>query len=91
MAAGVVYVAINHALLCLAMSVSETRSPRVVWLERFHWARYYLLAFAPVAGTLTLGDDHLRMGIVVSLALSLALLLRMRHDLRAAATPGRLA
>jgi hypothetical protein len=88
-AASAVYVTINHALLCVAMSLSESRSPRLVWLERFHWARYYLLGFGPVAGTLTIGDDHLRMGVVVSLALSLVLLLRMRHDLRSASPAGR--
>ena len=84
-AASAVYIGINHALLCTAMAVSESRSPRAVWLERFHWARYYFLGFGPVAGTLTIGDDHLRAGLLVALAISFALLLRMRHDLHAAA------
>jgi hypothetical protein len=90
-AAGGVYVAINHALLCLAMGLSESRSPRAVWRERLYWARYYLLASCPLAGLLTVGDNQLRAGVIVSLALSLVLLLRMRRDLRHAhaATPGR--
>ena len=86
-AAGGVYVAINHGLVCLAMSISESRSPRLVWRERFHWARYYLLAFTPLAGSLTVGDDQLQLGVIVSLALSLVLLVRMRRDLRAHAVP----
>lgn len=81
--AGGMYVAINHSLVCLAMSISESRSPRLVWRERFHWARYYLLAFMPLAGSLTVGDAQLRLGVIVSLAFSLALLVRMRRDLRA--------
>ena len=81
--AGAVYVAINHALVCIAMSVSESRPLLVIWRERFHWARYCLLAFVPLAGCLTVGDAQVGPGLVVSLALSLVLLVRMRRDLRA--------
>ena len=82
-AAGGIYVAINHGLVCIAMSVSESRSPLLVWRERFHWARFYLLAFVPLAGSLTVGDDQLRLGAAVPLAICLVLLVRMRRDLRA--------
>jgi hypothetical protein len=47
--AGCVYAALNNGLVCLAMSLSENRSWRAVWLERFHWARFYFLLFGPLA------------------------------------------
>jgi riboflavin transporter FmnP len=78
-AGGAVYVAVNHVLLCMAMSVAESRPAREVWRERFHWARYYLVAFTPLAGATTVGDEPLRFGIIFSLALSLLLLAQMRR------------
>jgi len=36
-------------LLCLAMSLAEGADWRAVWLERFHWARYYFVLFGPLA------------------------------------------
>ena len=47
--AGCVYAALNNGLVCLAMSLAEHRPWRVVWLERFHWARFYFLLFGPLA------------------------------------------
>ena len=47
--AGVVFGIVNVGLLCLAMAASESRSPLAVWLERFHWSRFHLLAFGPLA------------------------------------------
>jgi hypothetical protein len=47
--AGCVYAALNNGLVCLAMSVAENAEWRVVWLERFHWARFYFLLFGPLA------------------------------------------
>jgi 5'-deoxynucleotidase YfbR-like HD superfamily hydrolase len=47
--AGCVYAALNNGLVCLAMSLAENRSWRAVWLERFHWARFYFLLFGPLA------------------------------------------
>jgi hypothetical protein len=47
--AGFAYTAVNHGLLCLAMGLSEARSPLVVWRERFHFARYHFLAFGALA------------------------------------------
>jgi hypothetical protein len=48
-AAGCVYSGINNGALCLAMSLTEAVSWRTIWLERFHWARYYFLSFGPLA------------------------------------------
>jgi putative nucleotidyltransferase with HDIG domain len=48
-AAGVTYKLVNVGLLCAAMSIAESRPAREIWLERFHWARYYYLAFGPLA------------------------------------------
>jgi hypothetical protein len=47
--AGLAYTTVNHALLCLAMGLSETRSPVAVWDERFSWARFHFLAFGALA------------------------------------------
>jgi hypothetical protein len=77
-AAGAAYVLVNHGLLCAAMSLAEHRPVRDVWRERFHWARSYLLAVAPLAGCMTVGDDPVGFGIVASLALAIVLLTRMR-------------
>ena len=47
--AGVVYAGLNLGLVCLAMSLAEGIALRPLWLERFHWARYYFLLFGPLA------------------------------------------
>jgi hypothetical protein len=49
LAAGCVYSGINNGALCLAMSLTEAVSWRTIWLERFHWARYYFASFGPLA------------------------------------------
>jgi putative nucleotidyltransferase with HDIG domain len=46
---GGVFAALNVGLVCLAMSLAEGIGFRTVWRERFHWARYYFLAFGPLA------------------------------------------
>ena len=48
-AAGCVYSGINNGALCLAMSLTEAVSWQTIWLERFHWARYYFASFGPLA------------------------------------------
>jgi hypothetical protein len=48
-AAAAVYCAVNHALLCSIMAVSELRSPLSIWHERFKWASFHFLAFGPLA------------------------------------------
>jgi hypothetical protein len=47
--AGCVFAALNNGLVCLAMSLAEYADFRAVWLERFHWARFYFLLFGPLA------------------------------------------
>jgi hypothetical protein len=47
--AGCAYAAVNNGLVCLAMSLAERADLRVIWRERFHWARYYFLLFGPLA------------------------------------------
>jgi hypothetical protein len=47
--AGCAYATVNNGLVCLAMSLAENADWRVVWRERFHWARYYFLLFGPLA------------------------------------------
>ncbi len=47
--AGVVYAVLNIGLVCIAMSLAEGISLRTLWIERFHWARYYFLLFGPLA------------------------------------------
>jgi len=82
-AAAAAYVGINHALLCVAMSLSEGRAPRAVWRERFGWVPVYLVFFAPVGGVLTLGGAEVGAALVVALVFSLMLLVLLRRDLRA--------
>jgi hypothetical protein len=48
-AAGLAYAAVNNGLVCLAMSIAERVDIRVVWRERFHWARWYFPFFGPLA------------------------------------------
>jgi putative nucleotidyltransferase with HDIG domain len=47
--AGAVYAVLNIGLVCAAMSLAEGLTLRALWLERFHWARYYFLLFGPLA------------------------------------------
>jgi len=67
--AGLAYTAVNHGLLCLAMGLSETRSPLKVWQERFHWARYHFLAYGVLALFAAVANEQL--GIASLLALIL--------------------
>jgi hypothetical protein len=48
-AAGIAYKVVNVGLLCQVMALAESRRMRDVWNERFRWARYYYLAFGPLA------------------------------------------
>jgi HD domain len=47
--AGIIYAAINNGALCLAMSWNEHARWRMVWQERFHWARFHFALFGPLA------------------------------------------
>jgi putative nucleotidyltransferase with HDIG domain len=68
-AAGIVYSAINHGMLCLAMSLSEGTGFRDVWLERFHWARHHILVFGPLAVALSIA--YVKLGVIGLLAFAL--------------------
>ena len=72
--AGIVYGAINHGLLCLAMSLSESLPIREVWTERFHWARYHFLAFGPVALAMSIAYEKTGLIGIVAFALPPAVL-----------------
>jgi putative nucleotidyltransferase with HDIG domain len=64
--AGAVFTTVNNGLLCLVMSVSERTAFRVVWRERFHWARLHFLAFGPLA--LAIAHAYDKLGIIAILA-----------------------
>ena len=49
LAGGVAFGAVNVSLLCLAMAASESASLVRIWRERFHWSRYHMLAWGPLA------------------------------------------
>jgi hypothetical protein len=67
--AGATYSLVNHALLCLAMSLAEAVPIRGVWMERFHWARFHFLAFGPLALAATIAYD--KVGVIGVLAFAL--------------------
>ena len=48
-AAGLVYKFVNVGLLCAAMGLAEKRPVREIWRDRFEWARFYYVAFGPLA------------------------------------------
>jgi putative nucleotidyltransferase with HDIG domain len=79
---GGVFAALNTGLVCLAMSLAEDVPFGAVWRERFHWARYYFLAFGPLA--LVAQIAYTRMGIEGLFAFAVPpalMLLAFRHYL----------
>ncbi len=54
--AGVVYYAVNSALLAIVMGLAETRSPVGVWRERLAWMTPHYLAFGLIAGTFVIAE-----------------------------------
>ncbi len=80
--AGAAYSVVNIGLLCIAMSLSESRAPWVIWKERFAWAWFALLAFGPLAGVAAINFEQSRLGGVLSfLLLPLLLVLGMSGQL----------
>jgi hypothetical protein len=79
---GLAYVIANNALLLAAMSLTDTASPHAIWRQRFHWARYHLLALAPIAALVTLVEAEIGTYALLALAV-LAILLfdSLRHHL----------
>ena len=74
-AAGCVYAAINNGALCLAMSLTEGIPWRTIWLERFHWARYYFVSFGPLALAAAIAYDDVGVAGLVAFALPPALMI----------------
>lgn len=80
--AGLAYVAINLGLLCLAMALSEERSPLGVWRERFHFARLHFLAFGALGLLAATAYDQLGAAALLAFVLPpILLLLSMRESL----------
>jgi ribonuclease P protein subunit RPR2 len=74
-AAGCIYAAINNGTLCLAMSLTEGIAWQTVWLERFHWARYYFVSFGPLALAAAIAYDDVGVAGLVAFALPPALMI----------------
>jgi hypothetical protein len=80
--AGLAYTTVNHGLLCLAMGLSESRSPLAVWSQRFHWARYHFLAFGALGLLAATADAALGAFALVAFVVPAVLLaLSMRESL----------
>jgi HD domain len=73
--AGCVYAAINNGTLCLAMSLAEGIALRMVWLERFHWARLYFVSFGPLALAAAIAYKDVGVAGLVAFALPPALMI----------------
>jgi hypothetical protein len=73
--AGVAFAVVNNGLLCLAMSFAEGTSWRVVWLERFHWARYHFALFGPLALAATVAFEQIGAVGLAAFALPPALMI----------------
>jgi hypothetical protein len=73
--AGCVYAGINNGALCLAMSLTEGIGWRTIWLERFHWARYYFLSFGPLALAAAIAYHDIGVPGLVAFALPPALMI----------------
>jgi putative nucleotidyltransferase with HDIG domain len=73
-AAGSFYGLVNLGLLCIAMSLAESLPPRIVWRERFHWARFHFLAYGPLALASALAYEKLGLVGLVAFALPPAVL-----------------
>jgi hypothetical protein len=57
--AGAAFALINNGLLCLVMSIAEGIPWRLIWMERFHWARYHFALFGPIALAATIAYEEI--------------------------------
>lgn len=78
--AGLAYVAVNLGLLCLAMALSEARSPLGIWRERFHFARYHFLAFGTLGLLAATAYDQLGAAALIAFVLPPILLALSMRD-----------
>jgi putative nucleotidyltransferase with HDIG domain len=72
---GVVYAAVNHGFVCLAIGLSESQPIVKVWRERFRWARFHYLSFGPLAYASASAYDAIGVAGLVAFSLPSALLL----------------
>jgi hypothetical protein len=84
-AAGLAYTAVNNTLLCTVMGVAETRSPLVIWNERFRWASPYFLNYGPLALLLAtaynaFGPASLLIALPPPMILRSAMHLKLQHS-----------
>ena len=73
--AGLAFVALNNGLLCLVMSLAEHTCLRVVWLERFHWARFHFVLFGPLALAATIAYEQIGVPGLAAFAVPPALMI----------------
>jgi putative nucleotidyltransferase with HDIG domain len=73
--AGCVFAGVNNGLLCLAMSLAEGASWRMIWQERFHWARYHFALFGPVALAASIAYEKTGIAGLAAFALPPALMM----------------
>jgi putative nucleotidyltransferase with HDIG domain len=73
--AGFVYVVANNGLLCAAMGLSENVPMLQIWRERFRWARFHYLAYAPLAFASVLAYEAIGVAGLVAFAVPPALIL----------------
>jgi putative nucleotidyltransferase with HDIG domain len=72
--AGILFTALNHGFLCLAIGLTDNLPAKRVWRERFSWARYHLLSFGPLAFAMALGYDAIGLPGVIAFTLPPALM-----------------
>jgi putative nucleotidyltransferase with HDIG domain len=75
LAAGIVYVVLNNALLCYAMGATEGRSVLGIWRERFRWAQLHYLTFGLLAYAAARGYDAVGLIALVAFGLPPGLLI----------------
>jgi hypothetical protein len=83
-ATGLVYAAVNNALLCIAMGLSEQRSPLALFRERFAWAGFYFACCGLVGLALVSAYDALGASSAAVLGVAGALFVLSMRDRLAA-------
>jgi hypothetical protein len=73
--AGSSFALVNNGLLSLVMSLAEGIPWRLVWMERFHWARFYFALFGPIALAATIAYEEIGTTGLAAFALPPALMI----------------
>ena len=80
LAAGMLYMAVNVGLLCLAMSLADRASPLELWKERFRWLTPYYLAAGPLALAVNFAYEEIGMtGLLAFTLPPLMMMISMRQ------------